>query len=766
MFDTQRNKVNRLPFFALVLFAFLVGASGCSTVSTVDRAKSHIAEEEWLQAVIEYRSAYNRDPDNIEIKSRLHQTELRAADYYYQRGHALMEQGHLDGAIGLFQQGLVAKPDHDKVQQAMASALARRESDQIVLDAKRAFDLGRHGDVTTLLERALEIYPDNQAAQNMLARIEAEEQAQVESGLALMSEERISLNFRRTDLKTAFEFIAESFGINVIFDDAIKSSPVVLFADDVTFYQALNLLLTTSKTFYKEIGRNTILIAPDTEEKRGQYEEYIIRIFHLRDIKAADMAALIKGLVKVDKVVVNEQLNSITVRESARVLDLVEKLVLLNDRRPAEMILDVELLEVDHQKATQIGLDYGQQMTLTFPQWPVSDSLRSVLRQGVVTLPAITFRYFKQDVDAQVLSNPKIRVMNGKSATIHIGDRVPLRSATIQDATGQTRTTFEYRDIGIKLVAVPQIHLDNSVTVKLSLEVSSLGSNVGTQDEPAFSIGTRNADTHMLLRDGETAILGGLISEADRSSQIRVPGLGSIPAVGSLFTTYDDSDQRTDVLLTITPRIVRAWELPKEAERSFFSGTQESYANQPLFAFLEKHASSDARPTIRLDSGAAVAATSAAEAPLSLPSSSLALAESRVPQTPERALHVAFDAPSYSVDQAAEVEVGLIVDQGPATGDMTTEVLFNPSVVQYVGQGGSSETSVVIDDGDAEKGVIRVQSGGFGAAEQGSPLLITTLAFRGKASGISYLAHRSADANSENGDKVVVQTSASRINVK
>ncbi|MFP4610487.1 MAG: secretin N-terminal domain-containing protein [Thiohalophilus sp.] len=734
----------------LLLLATLLLA-GCATQleRTIDQAEAYASRGEWTQAVIEYRKALNRDPGSIALKSRLQQAEMKAADYYYQKGRELLEQGNIDGAAAQFQQGLVAKPRHSKLTQAMQDALARKEADELYTEALRNQELEKHADARALLKKALEIYPGHKKANELHQAYLRRSEAEDKRGLVLESKEPITLNFKQTELKTAFDFIVSEFGINVIFDEAVKDDPVTLYASDVTFEQALNLMLRTTQTFYKQIGRNTILIAPDSSDKRGQYEDHIIRTYHLKSVAAKEMSNILKSVLGIKKLIVNEELNSIIIRDTGEMLELAEKLIATNDRKPAEVLLEVEILEVNRTKAEQLGLDFGSQIGISYD--PFVGSFGTALAAGTVTLPDITFRYFKQDVDAKTLANPKLRVMDSKQAKIHIGDRIPLRSSTIQDATGQTRTTFEYRDVGIRLQVEPDIHLDNAVTVQLNLEVSSLGQNLGTSDEPAFSIGTRNADTFMLLKDGETAILGGLIRDEDRRTRVKVPGLGEIPVIGSLFfTNYDDSTTRTDVLLTITPRIVRPWILPGEAERRLYSGTQDQYTTRPLFAFLQEGVESGDSARIKLGETDATA-----DPAPSAPSPSTASAAG------QRGI-LSFGQPTYTIGNDQEVSIALQAENFPAIGEMPVELLFNPNLMEFVGLDKADIDGEIEVTEEADKGIIRLNLRDITALPEEATTL-ARLKLKSKQTGVSYLIYKSPTYTDAEGESQRANIRASRI---
>lgn len=730
--------------------------SSCSSIGVVDDIERLTLKGEWLKAVIEYRKAYAENPDDIELRSRLIQTEFRAADFYYQQGLKMIALGNLDGAIVKFQQGLVSKSTHTKLSQAMSNVLARKEANALYSEALQNKKAGKTRQATALFKKVISVYPGHKEAQRALIQIKARKNAKRQKGLALTSTAPISLNFRKSELKTAIEFIAKSFGINVIFDEAVKNIPVTLFAKNVTFKQALNLISTTSKTFYRQVGRNTIIVAPDTKEKHGQYEDHIIRVFQLKAIKAKDMSSIIKGVITVKKLIINSELNSILIRDTEQVLSLVERLINVNDRIPAEMILDVDILEVNHTKAEKLGLDFGSEFSATFPQYSFTGALSDTLKAGTMTLPAITFRYFKQDVDAKTLANPKIRVMHNKVAKIHIGDRVPLRSATITDSLGQTRTSFEYKDIGIRLTVEPDIHIDNSVSVKMALEVSSLGQNLGTPQEPAFSIGTRNAETIMLLRDGETAILGGLIRDEERNARIKVPGFGDIPAVGALFSNYDKSDTRTDVLLTITPRVVRGWELPEESEREIYSGSEKNFADNPLFDYLTKENEEYKKSLISVNNE---------KGNFPLGKNTASQSNKNNFSVSSDNLVLGFSQEQYTVNENNDFSIKLTAKKLNTIKDLPLEILFNPQVMQFndISNKLESVETFSIDKGDVDKGVIRIDMKGLNIKDASE---LVTLNFTAKKSGISYLIYRNKQYTDKNEKLKAPRLNASRVIVR
>jgi general secretion pathway protein D len=754
--------------------------------SPVQLADNYIAQDEWMKAVLAYRKVSAENPTDVEYKSRLKQTELKAADYYYQRGWILFEQDNLDGAVIQFQQGLAAMPDHGKLLQAMRQVLLRKEANSLYAEAVKAKEAGQLDESRRLLKRAIETYPDFKLAEEMLAG-ETRQLVEDETGerLKVSSRAPITLNFRQTDIRTAFEFIAKSFGIDVVFDDGVKTMPVTLFAKDVTFEEAISLILATTKTFYKTVGANTILIAPDSKEKRGQYEDQLVRVFQLTNIHAKEMADILKGVVPLKKVIINDDLNTIIVRDTEEAIKVAEKVIGVNDRRPAELILEVEILEVNRTKAERLGLDLGTyNVRASIPSAasiPLAGSIRNAVRDtAILTLPSATFNFYKQDVDAKTLANPRLRVLSGKNAKIHIGDRVPLRAATIQDATGQVRTTYDYKDIGIKLTAEPIVHLDNSVTVKIGLEVSSLGQNIGTATEPAYSIGTRNADTYMLLRDGETAILGGLIRDEDRKSRVRVPLLGDIPVVGYLFTSADDTNARTDVLLTITPRVVRGWDMPDKESQIFVSGSEDRFSTQPLFGGLArvKASTSSRSEAVAPSTKEAKTQKDSTKAPTVVPTdagkgvaakdgTAKDIAVLPQPVIAGQSPLVAFSEAVYESVSGKDFEIKLTGDNLDGVTGLATEILFNPQLVKYVrNEPGSIAAKDYKVEADEAHGTLRINlTYSDNAPAQGSGVL-GRIVLRGEKPGTSYIVYREPKLSSINGTAENVQVRAARVVVK
>lgn len=753
----EKLSLGRASMPVILLLGLL---AGCATTTEIEKAPV-VTDDNWLNAVLDLRAERKIDPDNVELKSRLMRLELQAANFYDQQGQNAMDQDEYERAVLMFQQGLVAMPEQEKLLHNIEIALSKREARLLYQEGLRYEAIGKLPDAQQAYQQSSLLDAEYDDPEFRLLALQEKQDALTRGRLVLSSKEPVTLNFNNAEFKNAFEFIAKAFNINIIFDNTVKNLPITLFAENVTFEQALNLMLTTTDTFYKTIGPNTILVSPDTTVKRGQYDDYSVRVFQLNTISAKQMADILKGVLSINKVVVNEQSNSIIIRETNDLIEMASQLIEVNDIKSAEIILDVELLEVSRNRAELLGFDYGSKTTLSFPDYPVSESFESVLRQGVLTVPAITFNYFKQDADSKILANPKIRVLNKQDAKVHIGDRVPLRSSTILDTSGQTRTTFEYRDIGIRLNVNPTIHLDNSATVKMTLDVSTLGQNLGTADEPAFSIGTRNTETIMLLKDGETAVLAGLIQDSERNSVTKVPGLGDIPVLGGLFSTNDDNVGRTDILLTITPHVIRPWKVASTEQQAFYSGSKDSYSQEPKLAYLNEYAAGGVTPILKIGTPGA---SSTQEPPIAdVTETRVISAAPASPTTTANAVvpTLSFEKSVYQASRDEEFEVVLVGENLQGVGNLPLEILFNAQLIQFIDASSAiaSDFSASVGEGNGSV-VINLD---FDA--QGLPtgrVELARLLMRGIDPGVSFMVYRNAMVTTAQGSVVRAQVEASR----
>lgn len=588
----------------IILGALLLVIGACAGSRAFMRGENYAKHGDWDLAVKEYREANKRDPQNIEYRSALLRAEETAANHHYKNARNFVKERKFDQAIVELQQALYLNPSNAAVQGALKSVLGMKQAEDHYRASLTFVELGRMNEALTELGQAVELDPDNVKYRDSFEKLQKKKtEAEPDEALTLASDKPITLNFKNTNIKEAFEILAKLSGINILFDEEVKAQPVTVFVKDVSFQQALNLLLSTNKLFMKKISADTIIIIPKTKAKIDQYQDLVVKTFYLNTAKAKDIVNLLRSMLDTKKVYVNEGLNCVTVRDTPEKIKLVDKVIAANDLKEAEVIMDVEILEINRTKTLAYGWNFSNggisitggiapnSSTTTGTGIPSGAITLSQLRNlggdnVYFTLPTVILNLLKSDSDAQTLANPRVRVLNNKQAKIHIGNKIPVQtSATVAAATtGVTTSTFEYKDVGIKVNIEPIVHLNNSVTLKMGLEISSLGDALDFGNgQKQYKFGTRNTDTIVNLRDGETVIIGGLIQDEERKSTVKVPLLGEIPVIGKLFSSTSDDTIKTDILMSITPNIVRPLEIPDKDIQSFWSGTEESYDVKPLF---------------------------------------------------------------------------------------------------------------------------------------------------------------------------------------
>lgn len=596
MGSLMRNAV----FLAILLVSF-----GCSTTGRVFQGEHYLKTQQWDLAVKEYREAVQRDPGNMTYRSGYELAVLEATNAHHKKGLDYLHNQRFPEAIEELKNGLMASPNHEGLQAAIRQAMARKEARERTATGKSLMDAGRFKDALKEYRKASELDPDYAEPRTLTEKVQRVlENEQSDDPLTLAANKPITLNFKNTNIREAFELLAKMAGINVLFDEEVKTQQITIFAKDVTFRQALKLLMSTNKLFMKKVSRDTIIIIPKNRAKIDQYQDLQIRTFYLNSMQAKDMVNILRTMLETKKILINDKANAIILRDSPEKIKLAEKIIEANDREDAELMLDVQILEISRNEIEKIGLKLGS-TTPAVSSW-IKDSVGTVGTSGITlstlghlspesflfVLPSVALDLLKTNTNTKTLASPKLRVIHRKPAKILIGQRVPIQisttTTTAGTSSGTTSSNFEYRDVGIKLNVEPEVHINNEVTLKLGLEVSTLGDlkDFGGGSKQ-YIFGTRNADTTLHLRDGETTIIGGLIQDEERKTGNRIPGLSDAPVVGRLFAARDEELVNTDILMSITPHLVRRMELPSADVQTFWSGTDDTYDVNPVFIFDE-----------------------------------------------------------------------------------------------------------------------------------------------------------------------------------
>ena len=591
-------------YVSLIVVTLLL-VLGCMTLRETRMGDQFMSEQNWEGAVFAYQEALKKDPTNMGIRKKLEEAKGKAAEIHFAKGQQLFKEDRVPQALEELKRALALVPTKREYQTALNQALRRQQTDDRVAVGIRLMNAGKFSDAQNEFGKALELVPDYPPAKEAIARLSEKrrEAKGDEEELALKSTQPITLKFQNAKLKEVFELLSKTTGINILFDKDVRDETISIFIKDASFRDVLNLIMATNNLFMKKISDDTILIIPKLPQKANQYQDLVIRTFYLSNTKAKDMINLLRTMLETKRIFVNDEVNALIIRDTPEKMKLAEKIIEANDRSPAEVMFDVEILEVDKTKSLKVGWKISPSSAeIKLTPNPITLSVLRGIGEDAYQflLPSILVDLMKQESDAKTLANPKIRVLDNKSAKVSIGDKFPvLISTSTFSPTGTTTggtttaagtsvsTSIEFKDVGIRLSVEPNIHLNNDVTLKLNLTVSSLGDKVelgGGQSQ--FRFGERSAETVLNIRDGETVIIGGMIRDEDRTSVTKVPGLGDIPVLGKLFSSTSTDKINTDIILTITPHIVRALETPTKEAQGFWSGTEDTYSTKPLFSEL------------------------------------------------------------------------------------------------------------------------------------------------------------------------------------
>ena len=600
------SKVNMVPiknlFFILLL---AVAVSGCATTKanegvdlekTLVEADTLAASGAWDEALLKYDVLYRDDPTDLSNKMNFRRARREAAHVHYGRGEEHLKNGNHEGALLEYQASLLLDPSLKKAEGRMKKTKKAIDSMYQYGKGREFLTAGKKREAKRAFKKAVALNPDNTAARVELDRAKQREGLVMDGfELDLKSTKSITLEFKDVGVKKVFSVISKLSGINFVFDSEVRDSRASIILRDAPFTEAIELILMTNKLKRKVVSENTIIIYPDTPQKARQYEEMLIKIFYLTNIDAKKTVNLLRTMIKARDIYVHADLNAIVVRAKPEAIELAEKILEATDLADAEVMLIVDVMEVSRDKARNLGFEWPSKAEFKLPHKATSavgavtgitldqiddlgrgDLFMTTLFSGSVNLSA-------EDLDANLLANPRIRVMNNKKASIHIGERVPIITATTNN--GVTTENVQYLDVGLKLDVEPVIRPNDEIDLKIGLEVSSLGTKTTTiSGSVVYQIGTRNVKTVLRLGDGETQIIGGLITEEERTTKVKVPGLGDIPIIGRLFSNEDTSREKTDILLSITPHIVRRLDVPDDDESSIWSGREDTPSTSGFLA--------------------------------------------------------------------------------------------------------------------------------------------------------------------------------------
>jgi general secretion pathway protein D len=551
-----RPPVKRLSVWA----AACLLAGGCAASSALHRAHAAEQRQDYDLAVVEYTKAVRLHPDDNDARMALDRAKVRASQDHFTRGRRFSSTGKYEQALAEYEVAAELNPSNGELDDELRQTRTK---------LRNKVTISREGktELQSLIDRTRDLPPPG---------------LDLPAGVKMPS----SLTFRDAASRDVFTAIARLAGISVIFDTAFRDAPVTVDLRNATLEDALNTVAGATRTFFRVTAPRTVVVIPDTPAKRREYEEQVVRTFYLSNADLKETMDLLRLVLDARRISPTTAANALTIQDSPERIAAASRLITAIDKARPEVVIDVELLEVNRTKLAEYGLQIaspgsaglnGSASVATDTSGAITlQALRNLTASDVLltNLPSLFYRLLKSDSNTRTLANPQLRTTDGVQATARFGEQVPVPVTTFTPiATGGTPqqpiVSYNYQNIGVNIDITPRTHHDDDVSLALKVSVTNI-SGTGFNQLPTF--GNREINTVIRLRDGETNMLAGLIRDDERDSLDGIPGLSDVPLVGRLFAHNTRSSTQTDVILTLTPHIIRVLDLNEIDLRPFRVG--------------------------------------------------------------------------------------------------------------------------------------------------------------------------------------------------
>jgi len=534
--------------------------AGCAAATAARKGHDAEVRQDYDRAVAEYTKALRLKPNDVDVRTALDRARLRASEDHFQRGRRF-------GAVAKYEEALVEYQLAGEMNPASGTIDDSLRTTRNQLRAKVAVAREGKTELQTLIERTRDLPPPG---------------TDLPQNVKLPT----SVVFRDASSRDVYLYIARFADISLTFDPTFREMPITIDLRNATLEDALNAVSVSTRTFFRVSGPKTITVIPDTPAKRREYEEEVVRTFYLSNADLKEAMDLLRLVIDLRRVAPTTATNAITIKDTPERIAAAARVLSAIDKAKPEVIIDVELLEVDRTKLLEYGLqiaspsspglDGSLNVSPANGQTLSLQTLRNLTQSDIVTagLPALYYRLLRTDTNSRTLANPQLRTSEGSPATARFGDKVPIPVTQFAPiATGGTPqqpiTSFQYETIGVNIDITPRTHHNDDVTLALKISVTSI-SGTGFGGLPTF--GNREINTTIRLRDGETNLLAGLIRDDERQGIDGIPGLSDIPLVGRAFGHTQKNTQQTDIVLTLTPHIIRVLDLTEADLRPFRVG--------------------------------------------------------------------------------------------------------------------------------------------------------------------------------------------------
>jgi len=566
---------------AFVVLAIV--AAGCAARSAYSKGDTAARAGDWDAAVEQYRKALQEDPQNVQYRISYERANLSAAGIHIDAARLAEARGQLDQALMEFRRA----SEYDPANRAIAGK---------VLDLERK------------LRDQIEQSRPRPSAQQLRQAARAGQAPPLFNFNSVVQ----PIRFQQASLRDIFNFVGEATGVNVTYDSTYQDRVYTVNLVDVTLEQALQQIVAANALFYKVMNPKTIMIIPDNAQKRAQYEEQVIVSFPLSYVDSQELAQTINQVIRpvgqalAPAVTSNKSTNTVTIRATTSMMAIIERMIETLDKPRAEIVVDVQILEVSRNRAQQYGLDLGTYAinAVFSPEVdpriaggggttengttlnPRPFNLNTVSR-GISTsdfylaVPSAVVRFLETDSETKVIAKPQLRGAEGSDLKLNLGEDIPVPSTTFTPlaqggANFNPLTSFTYRPVGVTVQMTPRVSIEGDIQIKLMIESSNLGAGITIAGQELPSFGSRRVETDLRLREGESTLLAGLLQEQQRRQLSGIPWVMHLPVIKQLFSANDNSIQQSDVVMLLTPRIVRSREFTASDLGPIYIGTQSN----------------------------------------------------------------------------------------------------------------------------------------------------------------------------------------------
>ncbi len=588
-----------LMFGVLLLGLAAAGTAQAQSAARWDkRGKQAEAREDYDAAFEDYRQAHLKKPRDLRYKTDYELMRFKDASTHVDRGRVLANSGDVDGAMNEFARALQIDPGNQAAEQELG-ILEKRSQAKAGQATQTGAGVASAG--STLVPAMGEETPYQQQMHDEISSLAGPVTLQP------VSDDPITLHMVE-DTKVVYEAICKAAGLNVIFDPEYVSKRIPVDLTNVSLPDALHIVEVLSNTFWKPVTSNTIYVAQNTRAKRTEDDDLAVQTFYLTNVSqqndANEIMVAIRNLLDPGlKIYLVASQNALVIRGTPDELILAEKIINDLDRTKPEVVVDVAELEVTRQLERDIGITLPTSFGLT-PQYSNANEVQNsavttanttTTTSGftlntlgnlnatnfAVTLGGGTVNALLSDNDTRILENPRVRCTDGQHATVKIGSKIPVATGSYSAGTAITtaslgvETQFTYLDVGVNIDMTPTVHYDGEISLKLKVEVSAQNGSVTIEGVTEPIISQRVSDQVIQLKDGEPALLAGLMQVQDTKNVNGTPGLGELPILRYFFASTDKTQETDDIVFLIIPHIVRESLLTDENTRAIYTGTSQ-----------------------------------------------------------------------------------------------------------------------------------------------------------------------------------------------